>query len=118
MTARGVPTESPGGHGVMIQNATPAQASSASAACRALLPGGGPPQLTPAQRATRTQQLFAFSRCMRSHGVPNFPDPDSTGELPLDKLGSLGSTHVYRAYTACRSLFPRTGPQIRLTPAP
>ena len=55
---------------------------------------------------------------MRSHGVHDFPDPDSTGELPLDKLGSLGmqTTHFYAAYTACRSLFPRIGPQIRFAP--
>ena len=26
-------------------------------------------------------QLVKFARCMRSHGVPNFPDPNSQGEF-------------------------------------
>jgi len=118
MTAHGVSTQSPGGHGVVMSNATPAQANSAMAACRSFMPGGGPPPPTPAQQATRTEQLFVFSRCMRSHGVPNFPDPDSTGDLPLDRLGSLDTARLYAAYTACRGFFPRFGPQIRLAPAP
>lgn len=117
MTAHGVLTQSPGGRSVIMSDAAPAQANAAMAACRALMPGGGPPPLTPAQQAKRTQQLFVFAKCMRSHDVPDFPDPDSTGELPLDKIGSLGSPHFYPAYVACRSLFPRLGPQIRFSPA-
>ncbi len=114
MTAHGVLTESPGGRGVMIQNAAPAQANAAMAACRTLMPSGGPPPLTPGQQAKRTQQLFVFSRCMRSHGVSNFPDPDSSGELPLDKIGALGPTpDFFNAYKACRTKFPTIGPQIR-----
>ena len=118
MTAHGVLTQSPGGRAVIMSDATPAQANAATAACRALMPGGGPPPLTPAQRAKRTQQLYVFSKCMRSHGVPSFPDPDSTGEIPLDKISGLATRHLYKAYTACRSLFPHVGPRIRLTPAP
>jgi hypothetical protein len=45
---------------------------SAMQTCRSKLPNGGRPQPPSAgQRA----QMFAFSRCMRSHGVPGFPDP-------------------------------------------
>ncbi len=46
---------------------------SARSACRRYRPGlGGPPHsLSAAQR----QKLIAFSQCMRTHGVPNFPDP-------------------------------------------
>jgi hypothetical protein len=32
-------------------------------------------QATPAQAAQQRQQGLEFSKCMRSHGVPNFPDP-------------------------------------------
>ena len=118
MTAHGVLTTSPGGRGVMIQNATPANANAAMAACRSLMPGGGPPPMTPAQQAKRTQQLFVFSKCMRSHGVASFPDPDSSGELPLDKIGASDTQtpDFLDAYKACRSLFPRIGPQIRFGP--
>jgi hypothetical protein len=31
---------------------------------------------TPAQRAQLEADLLAFARCMRSHGVSNFPDPN------------------------------------------
>jgi hypothetical protein len=118
MTQHGVLTKSPGGRGVIMSDASPAQANAALAACRTLMPGGGPPALTPAQLAKRTQQLFVFSRCMRSHGVSSFPDPDSTGELPFDKIGALDTQtpHFYAAYTACRPLFPHIGPQIRFAP--
>jgi hypothetical protein len=118
MTAHGVPTESPGGQGIVMSAAPSAQANAAMAACRALMPGGGPPPLTPAQQAKRTQQLYVFAKCMRSHDMPGFPDPDSTGEIPFDKIGALDSRHFYRAYTACRALYPHTGPQFRLSPAP
>jgi hypothetical protein len=49
----------------------------ADTACRKELPNGGQP--TPAQQAKAQKQALAFSRCMRSHGVPNFPDPQISG---------------------------------------
>ncbi len=42
-------------------------------ACRSYLPNGG--HITAAQTARAKAQALAMSRCMRSHGVPNFPDP-------------------------------------------
>jgi hypothetical protein len=41
--------------------------------CRRLLPGGGPGAL----KATHADFVaaLAFAKCMRSHGLPNFPDP-------------------------------------------
>ncbi len=46
---------------------------SAMTACRSYLPNGGHP--TAAQTAKAKAQALAMSRCMRTHGVPNFPDP-------------------------------------------
>jgi hypothetical protein len=46
---------------------------SAMQACRAYLPNGGHPSA--AKTAQVRAQALAMSRCMRSHGVPNFPDP-------------------------------------------
>jgi hypothetical protein len=46
---------------------------SAMQACRSYLPNGG--HLTAAQTAEAKAQALAMSRCMRSHGVPDFPDP-------------------------------------------
>jgi hypothetical protein len=41
--------------------------------CRRYLPNGGHPSA--AQAAAAKTAALAMSRCMRSHGVPNFPDP-------------------------------------------
>jgi hypothetical protein len=41
--------------------------------CRQYLPNGGHPSA--AQTAQTKARALAMSRCMRSHGVPNFPDP-------------------------------------------
>ena len=45
--------------------------------------------------ATTTQtgtiaSAFAFARCMRSHGIPGWPDPDSHGFFDKAKLRPLG----------------------------
>jgi hypothetical protein len=49
----------------------------AQQACMKLLPGGGPGAhpLSAAQR----RELIANAQCMRTHGVPNFPDPNFQG---------------------------------------
>ena len=46
---------------------------SALQACRSYLPNGGHPSA--AETAQAKAKALAMSRCMRSHGVPNFPDP-------------------------------------------
>jgi hypothetical protein len=70
----------PGGLGIssngsLIVNGTviagPAIAN-AQTACRVYLPPSGPPPTLP---ESKKLQLLAYSRCMRSHGVPNLPDP-------------------------------------------
>jgi hypothetical protein len=33
--------------------------------------------------STREQAALAYARCMRSHGAPDFPDPDSSGNFHL-----------------------------------
>jgi len=48
---------------------------------------------------------------MRSQGVPNYPDPDSSGQLPKTDAQLLGvSTSQYQAARqACRHLLPTGG---------
>ena len=50
---------------------------SARTACAKLLPNGGQP--TPAQIAQRQQQMLTFAKCMRAHGIKDFPDPSGGG---------------------------------------
>jgi len=53
---------------------------------------------------------LAFSQCMRSHGVPNFPDPDSNGSISKETAQQLGvSNSQYQAATsACGDLLPNS----------
>jgi hypothetical protein len=58
-----------------------------------------------------SQSAVAYSRCMRSHGVPNFPDPTSNGTVPKGTAQQLGvSDSGYQAaQTACAHLLPNSG---------
>ena len=53
----------------------------ADGACRHLLPNGGSAP-SPAQVQQARALSLRFSQCVRTHGVPSFPDPDSTGRIP------------------------------------
>ncbi|MGA3353975.1 MAG: hypothetical protein ABSD85_12430 [Acidimicrobiales bacterium] len=46
---------------------------SASTTCKRLVPDGGPPSTAQLQAAIA--RLLKNAQCMRTHGVPNFPDP-------------------------------------------
>jgi hypothetical protein len=56
---------------------------------------------------------LAYARCMRSHGVPNFPDPNSKGEITLDSSPGNGldldSPQMQSAMQACKDLQPGPG---------
>jgi hypothetical protein len=52
-----------------------------------------------------------YSACIRSHGVPSYPDPDSSGNLAKGDAQQFGvSPDRFRAARhACQSLLPRGG---------
>ena len=54
---------------------------------------------------------IAYSQCIRSHGVPNFPDPPSSGQVPKADAQALGvsSSRLQAAQTACQHLYPTDG---------
>jgi len=87
--------------------------SRAFTACRVELARAGfeagrrhPAALTPAQIA----QILAFARCMRSHGIPNFPDPaPGTGEITLPPGTSKDSPVLQAADRACQHYLPGGG---------
>ncbi len=75
----------------------------AQKACQSLAPGGGQSgTVSAAQQA----QALKFSACMRSHGVPNFPDPTfSGGGVQLHVTGiDPNSPQMIAAQKACQSL--------------
>lgn len=71
--------------------------------------------------STAYQKELAYSECMRTHGVPNFPDPGSNGIIAIQGGGaakakgtsgrnqSVGGAQMTRASNACRHLLPNGG---------
>ena len=115
MRSNGVPNwPDPNSNGVFDKSklssqqlgASDAKVQAAQHACSHLLPnGGGGPNAAQLQQI-RAQGL-AFARCVRSHGVPNFPDPDSTGRIPERWPGvDQGSPAFEAANQACQRYRP------------
>jgi hypothetical protein len=78
--------------------------------------GGSPPSTgsggSPAAGGSATSpSALAYSACMRSQGVPNYPDPDSSGQLPKTDAQLLGvsASRYQAAQQACRPLLPAGG---------
>jgi hypothetical protein len=82
----------------------------ATQTCRKDLPNGGVP--TPAQQAQARQNALAFSACMRSHGVPKFPDPqfgpDGRVSIHIDSSSGIDpmSPEFQNARKACAKDLP------------
>jgi hypothetical protein len=58
--------------------------------------------------------LLVYAACMRSHGLPDFPDPDSSGGFPLPQNIDPDSAQYQAAANACQA---NAGPGLNLTPA-
>ena len=84
-----------------------AQYVSANKTCKHLLPnnGNGPTQ---GQLQQMMAQALKHTDCMRSHGVPNFPDPkESSGGISIGGPGlDPNSPQFQAAQNDCRSLAP------------
>jgi hypothetical protein len=84
--------------------------------------GGGSPRVasvassTTAATTTTQNGLVAFSRCMRSNGMPTFPDPQRVGgrslKLTVQRLAA-SNPRFQAAQRACNHLLPNggSGPQ-------
>lgn len=87
---------------------------SAMQACRSYLPNGGTP--SPAQTAKAKAQALAMSRCMRAHGVSNFPDPQFKSgpgggiDIQMNGSGLNPSSPAFQAaQKACAPLLGKAG---------
>lgn len=89
------------------------QFQKANAACEHLEPNGG--KQTAAENAEVLKLALEASACMRSHGVPSFPDPTSGPDGGLElRVGGRGglnpnSSAFKNAMRACQSLFNEFG---------
>jgi hypothetical protein len=92
---------------VMRRHTKPALAAALIAA--SLLAACGSGSKPSSHTSTRTSAL-AYSRCMRSHGVTSFPDPNSKGQIQLTASPGNGldpNSPIYKkADAACKSLMP------------
>jgi hypothetical protein len=61
--------------------------------------------------SSSSPSVVVYSACMRNHGVPNFPDPGSDGQVPKGDAQYFGvSTSDFdAAQQACRQLLPTGG---------
>jgi hypothetical protein len=82
--------------------------ASAYQACAHVLPDHG--QITPAEQHQVTLLALRFAGCMRSHGIPDFPDPTGNGFEFLPPAGfNPHSPQVQAAQRACRKYSSAAG---------
>ncbi|MGH2849222.1 MAG: hypothetical protein ACRDLP_01240 [Solirubrobacteraceae bacterium] len=89
------------------------QFQAAERACAHLLPNGG--HLTQAASQQMLSRMLGFSGCMRSHGVPSWPDPVSGRDgkpsfnlLDIHPPIDNASPQFQRALHECGHLVPRS----------
>jgi hypothetical protein len=95
-------------------NPQSSQFQAAQKFCGKFLPNGGAP--SPAEQAKAQESALKFSQCMRTHGVPNFPDPTFSGggvRMKLKAAGANGidpeSPQFRAAQKSCQSIAPGPG---------
>src|SRR5215469_9722714 len=82
------PVAAPGGGSSFHMLVTPGSSlnpdsprfQAANAACKAFSPFDS---LTPAQQAVANAKALRYSRCMRSHGIGSYPDPNGHGTIQV-----------------------------------
>src|ERR1700677_2496666 len=105
--------EGAGGSSVDIDSS---QAQAAYGDCRHVLPGA--PSISKLEQIEQQEQqaqaralpaLLRYSQCIRSHGVPNFPDLGQSDQSPAPGSGPAfdpDSPQFQAASTACQHLLP------------
>ncbi len=66
---------------------------------------------TSASKAGAVESGLAFTRCIRSHGVPNFPDPKVSGQtVRMGSASTVQSPAFQSAAHSCQRLLPKGPP--------
>jgi hypothetical protein len=109
MRKQGVTLPDPGSQGASTLDPKLADSprfKKAQKACRSLLPGGG--TVTPRPDPEDQEKMLAYARCMRSHGLPNFPDPSGQGGFAIGQDSGIDpkSAQFKAAQEACKDLLP------------
>jgi hypothetical protein len=108
------------GYGIHTNRLIPPRALLLSAAAilsGVLLAGcGGSPSPTggasaPASTASAVESGVALARCIRLHGVPNFPDPKVSGQaVRMGSARTIESPAFQSAVHSCQRLLPKGPP--------
>ena len=77
-------------------------------------PGGtGPGAGGQASGSASSSSVVAWIQCVRTHGIPDFPGPDSSGQIPKIVSGQqvgVSDSVLQAAQTACQGLWPYQDP--------
>jgi hypothetical protein len=77
----------------------------AATACQSLRP-----TVSASQQQQDAAQALKWAQCMRAHGISNFPDPDSNGQIRVSSLQAAGvnldSPQGQAAANACQQYRP------------
>jgi hypothetical protein len=94
------------GYGLTIddETANSPQFKNAEQVCKKLLPNGGMP--TAQEQAAQMQEALKYAACIRSHGVPSFPDPKLHAGGGIEMGEAPDSPQVKIAQKACGHLAP------------
>ena len=99
-----------GRHRAMARAAALAAALAAAALLTAACSGGSPSAAgSSGAGQRRLAQALAFAHCMRSHGAPNYPDPNSSGVFMVNPSNHSRFDAPESTRAACAHLLPRKG---------
>jgi hypothetical protein len=84
-------------------------AGAAGIAVLAAACGGGSASSARSLGRSNLQVAISYANCMRSHGAPNWPDPNSQGQFLKTKTNSADFRAPASAYQACLHLLPNGG---------
>lgn len=93
---------------------TPAVQSACAAQLRAIQASGSSDAV---ESASDLHALLRVAACMRLHGYPNWPDPNSRGEFHVSSAAAGTPAKMNAAVEACNSLFPASGWHLSVTPS-
>jgi len=97
--------------GTTISASSTETGSAGSTAASGTATGGGTAKSGSSAPGAPPGTALAFSECMRSGGVPNFPDPEPGGALEFPVTGGNIASPAFRSAQAkCKKLLPNGGP--------
>jgi hypothetical protein len=120
MRAAGVEMPDPGPDGMVGMPAMRAddkagttKMEAAMEKCREFLPTGGEPPKASAEDLAKARD---YAKCIREHGLPDFPDPDpETGRFSLQGKESDGMKNLAKASENCQQFGAGVMPGIQIS---